>query len=343
MPRLSDYSFDLPPEQIAQYPAPAREDARLMVLHRHRKHVETAFFPDISGHFVPGDLLVINDTRVIPARLQGMKETGGKIEVFLVRRHPGEEEVWTCLTRASKPVRVGSRLCLGEIDGLVLAEGDAASRTIRFSCAGDFRQALERTGRIPLPPYIRREEEPLDRERYQTVFASNPGAVAAPTAGLHFTERVFAALRERGVEICPVTLHVGLGTFLPVRVDDLREHRMHGESFAIPETTAAAINRAKGEGRRVFALGTTAARTLEYAVDGDGRVTAGEGITDLFVYPGFRFRIIDALITNFHLPKSTLLMLVAAFAGREFILEAYEQAVREQFRFFSYGDCMLIL
>jgi len=341
--RLSNYSFDLPPEQIAQFPAPAREDSRLMVLRRRSRSVERRNFPEIASCFTSGDLLVINDTRVIPARLQGQKESGGKIEIFLVRRHPGEEEVWTCLTRCSKPARVGCRLLLGEIEGTVLAEEEPSYRVVRFRCAGDFRQALERTGHIPLPPYIRRTDEPLDRERYQTVFARQPGAVAAPTAGLHFTEALLDALRAAGVNILPLTLHVGLGTFLPVRVDDVRQHRMHAEVFDIPLETAAAVNRAKEQGRRVFALGTTVARTLEYAVAADGRVVAGGGTTDLFIYPGFEFRVIDALITNFHLPCSTLLMLVAAFAGRDFVLDAYRQAVQENFRFFSYGDCMLVL
>ncbi len=341
--RLSDYNFDLPPGQIAQYPAPAREDSRLMVLHRGRQSVEKRNFPEIAGYFTPGDVLVVNDTRVIPARLQGHKESGGKIEVFLVRRHAGEEETWTCLTRCSKPARTGSQLFLGDIEGTVVGDDEPPYRTIRFRCTGDFHQALERTGRIPLPPYIRRPDDALDRERYQTVFARQSGAVAAPTAGLHFTEPLLEQLRQAGVEILSLTLHVGLGTFLPVRVDDVREHRMHGEEFDIPPPTAAAVNRAKLERRRVFSLGTTAARTLEYAVDGKGLVTAGKGITDLFIYPGFRFQVVDSLITNFHLPCSTLLMLVSAFAGRDFVLDSYRQAVQEGFRFFSYGDCMLIL
>jgi S-adenosylmethionine:tRNA ribosyltransferase-isomerase len=341
---LEEFNFDLFPGQIAQYPAPAREDSRLMVLNRREQTVYSRNFPEITDYFAAGDLLVINDTRVIPARLQGRKESGGKIEVFLVRRLPGEEEDWVCLTRCSKPPRPGCRLLLGEeIEGVVLAGGESPHRLVRFTCADDFHLSLERIGRIPLPPYIRRQDVPLDRERYQTVFARTPGAVAAPTAGLHFTEAVLADLRDRGVEIRPLTLHVGLGTFLPVREDDVRQHRMHGEMFEIPAATAAAVNRAKNEGRRIFALGTTVTRTLEFAVGDDGRVAEGEGMTDLFIYPGFRFRVVDALITNFHLPRSTLLMLTAAFAGREFILQAYQRAVGEGYRFFSYGDCMLIL
>jgi S-adenosylmethionine:tRNA ribosyltransferase-isomerase len=341
--QLDDFSFDLSPAQIAQFPPPVRDGSRLMVLHRRSAAVETGHFPAIVDYFLPGDLLVINDTRVIPARLQGTKESGGKIEVFLVRRLPGPEEAWNCLTRCSKPPRPGARLFLGGgIEGTVLAGGEPPYRHVRFSCAGEFREHLERAGRIPLPPYIRREDSSLDRERYQTVFARVPGAVAAPTAGLHFTDEIFARLRCRGVEVKTVTLHVGLGTFLPVRTEDVREHRMHGEEFSIPEGTAEAVNRARDEGRRVFALGTTVARSLESAVE-KGRVIPGDGVSELFIYPGYRFAAIDALITNFHLPRSTLLMLVAAFAGQEFVLSAYRQAVREGFRFFSYGDCMLIV
>lgn len=342
--RLEDFNFELPPERIAQYPLPGRDDSRLMVLERSQGTVETGMFPDILKYFRAGDLLVVNDTRVIPARLLGKKESGGRIEVFLVRRLADTEEVWACLTRCSKAPRPGSRLFLGgSIEGEVLDGGEAPYRHIRFQCAGDFHNALEQAGRIPLPPYIRREDDATDRVRYQTVFASRRGAVAAPTAGLHFTPAILDELRSLDVEIQPLTLHVGLGTFLPVRVDDVRQHRMHGESYHLPEATAAAVNRAKAEGRRVFALGTTTTRTLEHAVDAQGRVVAGDGVSDLFIYPGFRFQIVDALITNFHLPGSTLLMLVSAFAGRDFTLAAYRQAVREGFRFFSYGDCMLIL
>lgn len=341
---LDDFSFDLSPELIAQYPPPCREDARLMVLHRQERQVATRTFPAIGDYFTAGDLLVLNDTRVIPARLQGSKESGGKIEVFLVQRLHGQEEVWACLTRCSKTPRPGCRLLLGGgLEGTVLAGGDPPYRHIRFSCVGDFCTVLEQAGRIPLPPYIRRQDGPLDRERYQTVFARTPGAVAAPTAGLHFTERVLTELRSRGVEIRPLTLHVGLGTFLPVRAENLAEHRMHAEIFSIPPTTAEAVNRARAEGRRVFAVGTTTTRALESSVDASGQLLAGEGSTEIFITPGFRFRVVDALITNFHLPRSTLLMLVSAFAGRDFVLDAYRQAVADRFRFFSYGDCMLIL
>jgi S-adenosylmethionine:tRNA ribosyltransferase-isomerase len=342
--RLEDFDYELPPKQIAQYPLPGRADSRLMVLDRGDGSIHTGMFPDITRFFRAGDLLVINDTRVIPARLLGTKESGGRIEVFLVRRLAGVEEDWACLTKCSKSPQPGARLQLaGGIEGTVLPGGESPYRHIRFSCSGDFLSALEEAGRIPLPPYIRRDDDVADRTRYQTVFARSRGAVAAPTAGLHFTEAILAELRGVGVEIEPLTLHVGLGTFLPVRVDDIREHRMHGESYHVPATTAAAVNLAKSEGRRVFALGTTTTRTLEHAVDGEGRVMPGGGVSDLFIYPGFRFKIVDALITNFHLPRSTLLMLVSAFAGRDFVLSAYRRAAQEGFRFFSYGDCMLIL
>ncbi|ABA89136.1 S-adenosylmethionine--tRNA ribosyltransferase-isomerase [Syntrophotalea carbinolica DSM 2380] len=342
--RLSDFDFELPEELIAQHPLAQRQASRLMVLNRVTQQLQLAQFADIADWFRPGDVLVVNDTRVIPARLIGRKQTGGRIEVFLVRRLPGVEEVWACLTKCSKSPRPGTRLILGEgLEGTVVEGGEPPYRHVRFSFQGDFSQVLEQVGRIPLPPYIRREATPDDRSRYQTVFAREAGAVAAPTAGLHFTDEILDVLRAKGVEIQPLTLHVGLGTFLPMRTDDITEHRMHEENYFVPEGTAAAVNRAKDDGRRVIALGTTSTRTLEYAVDEQGRLQAGAGTCDLFIRPGFKFRIVDGLVTNFHLPCSTLLVLVAALAGREFILEAYQRAVAEKFRFFSYGDCMLIL
>lgn len=341
---LDDFDFALPSELIAQFPSPARESSRLMTLDRRHRRTRTGVFPEIVDSFDRGDVLVINDTKVIPARLLGTKESGGKIEVFLVRRLSGGGESWACLTKSSRAPRPGSVLRLaGDIEGLVLPGGEEPFRHIRFSCVGDFIAAVERVGKIPLPPYIRRDEQEIDRERYQTVFAKARGAVAAPTAGLHFTEEILESLRTKGVLIRPLTLHVGLGTFLPVRTENILEHRMHSEAYHIPAATAAAVNEAKQERRRVFALGTTTARTLEYALDEQGRLEAGEGVTDLFIYPGFSFRIVDGLITNFHLPRSTLLMLVSAFAGRDFVLDSYRRAVDERFRFFSYGDCMLIL
>lgn len=340
---LGDFDFELPEDLVAQFPTERRDQSRLMLLERQGRSVTCGVFAQIVDLFTAGDLLVLNDTRVIPARLCGHKESGGQIEVLLVRRIAGSDEVWDCMTRSSKPPRAGMRLFLPEgIVATVLAGGEEPLRRLAFAADGAFLETLERAGQIPLPPYLRREEQALDRERYQTVFASTPGAVAAPTAGLHFTAEILGALRARGVEICPLTLHVGPGTFLPVRDDDVSRHRMHGEAFFIPEATAAAVNRAKREKRRVFALGTTTTRTLEHAAAG-GELLAGAGETELFIVPGHRFRVVDAMVTNFHLPRSTLLMLVSAFAGREFLLQAYRQAVAERFRFYSYGDCMVIL
>lgn len=342
--QLDDFDFELPEELIAQTPLARRDDSRLLILERGRASLRHAYFPEISSVLGAGDLLVVNDTRVIPARLFGTKESGGRIEVFLVRRFPGDAEIWGCLTRCSKPPRPGSRLLLaGGIVGTVLDVTADDLRSVRFDVAGDFFTALEHAGKIPLPPYIRREAEELDRERYQTVFAAVPGAVAAPTAGLHFTPDILEQLRRKGVEVCSVTLHVGPGTFLPVRTDTLQNHRMHAESYLIPEATAVAVNRAKREGRRVFALGTTTTRTLEHGAASGGELIPGAGTTELFILPGYRFRLVDAMITNFHLPRSTLLMLVSAFAGRELLLHSYRQAVAERYRFFSYGDSMVIL
>ncbi|MDY0213432.1 MAG: tRNA preQ1(34) S-adenosylmethionine ribosyltransferase-isomerase QueA [Desulfuromonadaceae bacterium] len=348
---LRDFNYTLPSELIAQQPAARREDSRLMVLERNGEHIRNSLFRNIEDHFCGGDVLVINDTRVIPARLHGYKSSGGKIEVFLVRRlHEFSGQCWMCLTRSSKSPRPGTRLTLAqELDAEVLEGGEDGYKCIRFDYSGpDFLTWLERKGSIPLPPYIEREPRHQDLERYQTTFSSVPGAVAAPTAGLHFTAQILHNLHQKGVIVSPLTLHVGLGTFLPVRVDNILEHRMHAEAYSIPEQTAAAVNQAKIEGRRVVALGTTVTRTLEYAATveqgGQGRceVQPGSGMTDMFIYPGYQFQIINALLTNFHLPESTLLMLVSAFAGTDFALRAYAEAVKERYRFFSYGDCMLI-
>jgi S-adenosylmethionine:tRNA ribosyltransferase-isomerase len=342
---LSDFDYSLPDELIAQYPPPHRGESRMMVVERTTGAITHDRFGAIGTYLRAGDLLVINDTKVIPARLLGRKEgSGGRVEVFLVHREKGGEEVWNCLCRSSKRPRPGMFLSLGEeLRAEVVGEGEDALLRLRFLFQGNFQEILERTGRIPLPPYIRRQATPLDRERYQTVFACHAGAVAAPTAGLHFTPEVLESLSARGVGICPLTLHVGIGTFVPVRSDNPLEHEMHGEYFSIPPATAERIHRTRQEGGRVFAVGTTVTRALETAAEGEGLVRAGEDVSHLFIYPGFRFRIVDALITNFHLPKSTLLMLVSAFANRELILEAYRRACAERYRFYSYGDCMLIL
>ncbi len=344
--QLADFDFLLPDELIAQAPATRRDASRLLCLDRQLATVESRQFADILEYFQSGDVLVVNDTRVIPARLLGHKPTGGKVEIFLVRPFSGEtqSEEWLCLTKSSKSLRVGTIVDFSpDFSAEVLEEVESPYRRVRFHCSGDFMHKVEDVGHLPLPPYIKREESQDDHSRYQTVFARKKGAVAAPTAGLHFTEQILQQLTAAGVEILSLTLHVGLGTFLPVRVDDISQHKMHSELYSIPETTANGVNSARKEGRRVFALGTTSARALETAATDGDLLLAGSGDSEIFIYPGYRFKIVDALITNFHLPKSTLLMLVSAFAGRDYILSAYQQAVEERFRFFSYGDCMLIL
>ncbi len=341
---LSEFDFKLPPELIAQTPTKERTASRMMTLDRAEESVRLGQFSDLSVELQSGDLLVLNDTQVIPARLIGKKETGGRIEVFLVRRLFGTEEVWACLTKSSKAPKPGTRIIFSEgLEGCIAPGGDDQLKHVTFTASGDIAQALDRVGRMPLPPYIDREPELSDRDRYQTVFACNSGALAAPTAGLHFSQRFLQSLQESGVEIACLTLHVGLGTFLPVRTDDVSEHKMHAEEYSIPEQTADSINRARLEGRRIVAVGTTVTRALESAVCSQtGNVLAGTATTAIFIRPGYTFKIVDTLLTNYHLPRSTLLMLVSAFAGKEFILAAYQRAVQERFRFFSYGDCMLI-
>jgi S-adenosylmethionine:tRNA ribosyltransferase-isomerase len=341
--RFSDFDYVLPPELIAQAPADRRDSSRLMVLDREHAILEETVFSGITDLFRSGDLIVLNDTRVIPARLLGNKESGGRIEVFLVRRVPGPNEVWNCLLKSSKRPRPGCMIRLpGGMTATVLERCDEETWNVAFSHAQCFDGWLEDNGNMPLPPYVRRKVDAEDKSRYQTVFARVSGAVAAPTAGLHMTSELLGELASRGVETAFLTLHVGLGTFLPVRVDDVRDHRMHREFYSIPAETAAAVEaRKKGKGR-VIALGTTTTRALEHASESDGTVHAGDGEADIFIRPGYRFKVVDALITNFHLPCSTLLLLVSAFAGREFLFRAYDEAVRRRFRFYSYGDAMFI-
>ena len=341
--QLDDFDYLLPPELIAQQPSDRRDASRLMILTRGDGAISESSFSDIPSLFREGDLLVVNDTRVIPARLTGIKESGGRVEVFLVRKLAEAGEVWRCLVKASKPPKPAMRFLLPEgLEARVVERGEDELWTVSFSPVAGFEELLERIGSVPLPPYIKRPAGDHDKERYQTIFARVKGAVAAPTAGLHMTSDLLEAIRARGVEILPLTLHVGLGTFMPVRVADPREHRMHREYYAIPELTAARVNAAKCEGRRIVALGTTSARALEHAAEDDGTLRPGEGEADIFICPGYRFKIVDALITNFHLPKSTLLMMVSAFAGKEFLFKAYAEAVRRGFRFYSYGDAMFI-
>ncbi len=341
--RVDDFSFDLPPELIAQEPLERRDATRLMTVDRLRGEIGEFPFREITRLFRPGDLLVINDTRVIPARFFGVKESGGRVEVFLERRLPSDGEQWQCLLRSSKPSRPGTRILLpAGVTAEVLGRGEGDTWRLSFTPVAGFDEWMELHGAMPLPPYIKRGAADADRERYQTVFARHQGAVAAPTAGLHFTSELLEEIGTQGVEIAPLTLHVGLGTFMPVRVENVEEHRMHRERFSISPATADAVNSRKKSGGRVIALGTTVCRTLEHAASDDGTVTAGEGETGIFIYPGYRFRTVDALVTNFHLPQSTLLMLASAFAGKELLFRAYHEAVARRFRFFSYGDAMFI-
>jgi S-adenosylmethionine:tRNA ribosyltransferase-isomerase len=343
---LSDYDYELPADLIAQAPAARRDRSRLMRLKRRTGAWSHHRFDRLADRLAAGDVLVVNDTAVIPARLVGRKATGGKVEVFLLDYTGGVRQAGVfscdCLVKASKPVKAGARIHFdGEWRGRVLEIADGFCR-VEFSGGGDIDLLLDRLGHVPLPPYIRRPDRPEDRKAYQTVYAAVRGAVAAPTAGLHFTPRLLEEIRARGVAVAPITLHVGYGTFAPVRAADIRTHRLHPERYRISEAAAETINAARAAGHRVVAVGTTAVRTLEFAAGQSGRIRAGSGWCDLFIYPGYRFKAVDAMITNFHLPKSTLLMLVAAFAGREAVLSAYRAAVAEGYRFYSYGDAMLI-
>jgi S-adenosylmethionine:tRNA ribosyltransferase-isomerase len=340
---VKEFDYHLPPELIARHPAAERDASRLMLLNRTTGQISEDRFANIAAWLAPGDLLVMNDTRVIPARIHGYRESGGKVEIFLLRRCGMETECWYCLLRASKRFRPGQTITLAAGMTAILGARQADdSWQVEFSGAEPFEAWLEREGRIPLPPYLQRDDNEQDRERYQTVYARSPGAVAAPTAGLHFTRQLLTELEGKGIETARLTLHTGLGTFLPVRVERVQDHHIHTEQYSLPMATADAVRAAKGRGNRVVAVGTTTARTLEYAADNDGTVRAGNGEADIFIYPGYRFKVCDALVTNFHLPESTLLMLVSAFAGREHVAEAYREAVRRGFRFYSYGDAMFI-
>lgn len=340
---VKDFDYLLPAELIARYPSPERDASRLLLLNRTSKQVAEDLFRNLSAYFVPGDLLVMNDTRVMPARLFGNRVSGGKVEIFLVRRTEDAAERWSCLLRASKKFRDGQVVHLaGGMQATVCGRLDGESWLVEFDGAEPFEEWLEREGHIPLPPYLQREDDADDRARYQTVYSRTPGAVAAPTAGLHFTQELLAELEAQGVRIACLTLHTGLGTFQPVRVERIEDHRIHTERYSIPEVTAEEIRSAKARGSRVIAVGTTTTRTLEYVADSNGNVAAGSGEADIFIFPGYKFKVVDALITNFHLPESTLLMLVSAFAGHEYTLAAYREAVCRGFRFYSYGDAMLI-
>lgn len=348
--RLEDYDYDLPEHLVAQTPAAVRDRCALMVLHRPSGRVEHRRFRDLPMYLRTGDVLVLNDTRVVPARLVGVKETGGRAEVLVLDPYKPPEEGkqvgYRCLVKASKPAKEGTRLILeGDVTATVVKRLEDGQAVLVFD-ADELLPVLEHKGRVPLPPYIRREpvrERKEDRSDYQTVYAQEPGAVAAPTAGLHFTRKLLEALERMGVQPVRITLHVGFGTFAPVRTEDIREHVMHSEVVRVSDEAARTIRDAKREGRRVIAVGTTVVRTLEWAACRFGEIAAVSGLCDHYIYPGYAFRVVDAMITNFHLPRTSLLLLVSAFAGREKILAAYREAVRNEYRFFSYGDAMLIV
>jgi S-adenosylmethionine:tRNA ribosyltransferase-isomerase len=350
---ISDYDYRLPKNLIAQTPAGRRDQSRLLYLDRAAEKLSHHRFSNLPELLQPSDLLVINDTQVIPARLFGKKETGGRVEVLIIdyasapqRQKSGHPHACECLIRASKAPKPGTRIDFGPDLKAVVKTAYERTFLVEFTCARPFEELIEQIGVMPLPPYIKRrhpsERAPMDKISYQTVYAANKGAVAAPTAGLHFSEELLQRLRHKGIEIVAITLHVGYGTFMPVRVADIRKHKIHAEAYRISASAAQTINAARAEGRRIVTVGTTTVRTLEYATGSDGTVTPGTGICDLFIYPGYQFKITNAMITNFHLPKSTLLMLVAAFAGLDRIREAYAVAIEEGYRFYSYGDAMLI-
>ena len=342
MMKKEDFYYELPEELIAQDPLEDRSGSRLMVLDKKTGAIGHHVFKEVADYLEPGDCLVINDTKVIPARLIGSRVgTDAKIEILLLKRK--ENDVWETLVKPGKKAKPGTRISFG--DGILIGEVvdivEEGNRLVKFRYEGIFEEILDRLGQMPLPPYITHQLE--DQNRYQTVYAKHSGSAAAPTAGLHFTPELLEQIREKGIEIAHVTLHVGLGTFRPVKVDNILEHHMHSEFYQIEASEAEKINQAKREGHRVICVGTTSCRTVESAADENGFLKESTGWTEIFIYPGYRFKVLDGLITNFHLPESTLIMLVSALAGREHVLAAYEEAVREQYRFFSFGDAMLVV
>ncbi len=340
--KRTDFYYELPEELIAQDPLEDRSSSRLLVLDRKSGAVSHHVFREITEYLKEGDCLVINDTKVIPARLIGSKiGTDAKIEVLLLKRK--ENNIWETLVKPGKKMKAGAKISFGDglLTGEVIDIVEEGNRLIRFSFEGIFEEILDQLGQMPLPPYITHQLQ--DKNRYQTVYAKHTGSAAAPTAGLHFTPELLGAIEERGIEIAKVTLHVGLGTFRPVKVDEITDHHMHSEFYQIDEEAAKKINRVKATGNRVICVGTTSCRTIESAADESGHLKAKSGWTDIFIYPGYEFRALDGLITNFHLPESTLIMLVSALAGRENVLAAYEEAVKERYRFFSFGDAMLVI
>ena len=338
--KVSDFNYNLPEELIAQHPYDKRDEARLMVLDRKTQTIEHKVFKDIIDYLEPGDCLVINNTKVLPARLLGKKDTGAKIEFLLLKRIEGD--YWEVMVRPGNKLKPGTKVSFG--DGILKAEIlevlEGGNRKVKFEYKGIFNEILDKIGLMPLPPYIK--ETLKDKDKYQTVYAKYDGSAAAPTAGLHFTEELLDKIKKKGIEVANVTLHVGIGTFRPVKVENVEDHLMHSEHFYIKQEDVDKINKAKETGHRVIAVGTTSCRVLESISDETGKVKATEGDTSIFIYPGYKFKCLDCLITNFHLPESTLIMLVSSLAGREFILKAYNEAVKERYLFFSFGDAMLI-
>ena len=348
--KLSHFKFDLPTELLAEYPSEVRDEARLMVLNRKDQSIEHKLFKDLVHYFDEGDIMVFNNTKVFPARLYGNKEkTGARIEVFLLRELNKESRLWDVLVDPARKIRIGNKLFFGDNDDLVAEVIDnttSRGRTLRFLFDGsyeEFRKKLQELGETPLPKYIKRDAEPSDAERYQTIYAKHEGAVAAPTAGLHFSKHLLKRLEIKGIELAEVTLHVGLGTFQPVEVEDLSKHKMDSEEIHIPDNAAKAVNNALDNKRRVCAIGTTVMRTMESSVSADQRLKPFKGWTHKFIFPPYEFSIADAMVTNFHTPMSTLMMMTAAFAGHDFLKKAYQEAIKEKYNFYSYGDAMLIL
>lgn len=339
--RVKDFSFDLPEEYIAQHPLEKRDHSRLMVLDKKTGNIEHRVFKDIIEYFNPGDCLILNDTRVLPARLIGHKEgTMGRMEFLLLKRV--DKNKWETLVKPGKRAKIGSKFVFGsgELNAEVIDMGEDGSRVVEFSYEGIFEEVLDRLGEMPLPPYITEKLE--EKERYQTVYSKEPGSAAAPTAGLHFTEELLGEIKNKGIIVAFVTLHVGLGTFRPVKADTIEEHHMHSEYYQMSKETADIINNTKKNGGRIIGVGTTSCRTIESIGNEHGKVKECSGWTDIFIFPGYKFKVLDALITNFHLPESTLIMLVSALAGKENVMNAYEVAVKEKYRFFSFGDAMFI-
>jgi len=342
--KISLFDYDLPEELIAQFPLPKRDESRLMVLDRRTETISHHIFSQLPDFLNNGDLLVMNNTKVIPARLIGKKEkTGGDVEILLLSVMANG--LWKALVKHSSRIKYGSKVIFGDgrLTARILDKTESQERLIKFETDGNPKKLIEELGKPPLPPYIKREIEPEDKERYQTIYAKEEGAVAAPTAGLHFTEAVFENLKVKGIDRVEITLHVGLGTFQPVKTENVEDHIIHEEIFSIPSEVAKRINETRSKGGKIVAVGTTTVRALESSIDANGEIIPRSGSTNIYIYPGFKFRAVDAMITNFHLPKSTLIMLVCAFAGRDFVMRAYHSAIKEKYRFYSYGDAMLIL